>query len=70
MERLLSSPTYRPELEGHDPQAHAPVPGAIERVLELFDEEFGGSAAWLSAEGLSEAELELLRRRLASAERR
>jgi protein-tyrosine phosphatase len=70
MDRLLSSPTYRPELEGHDPQAHAPVPGAIERMLELFDEEFGGSVAWLSSEGLSDVELELLRRRLASAEHR
>jgi hypothetical protein len=64
MARLVSSPTYRPELEGHDPQRHAPVPGAIERVFELTDEAFGGSAAWLSAQGLSDAELGLLRRRV------
>jgi protein-tyrosine phosphatase len=25
--RLVSSPTYRKELEGHDPRKHAPVPG-------------------------------------------
>jgi protein-tyrosine phosphatase len=64
--RLVSSPTYRAELEGHDPQAHAPVPGTMERVFELLDESFGGSSAWLSAHGLSRAELEQLRRRVAA----
>ncbi len=67
MARLVSSPTYRSELEGHDPRAHAPVPGTIERVFELLDEAFGGSAAWLSAHGLSDAELERLRRRMGGA---
>lgn len=67
MARLVSSPTYRAELEGHDPQAHAPVPGTIERVLELIDDGFGGSAAWLSAQGFGDAELERLRARIASA---
>jgi len=66
MTRLVNSPTYRSELEGHDPQAHAPVPGTIERVLELVDEHFGGSTAWLSAHGLSDVELDRLRRRLAA----
>ena len=47
--RLVSSSTYRAELEGNDPQRYAPVPGAIERVLELVDARFGGTAAWLSA---------------------
>jgi protein tyrosine/serine phosphatase len=65
--RLVSSPTYRSELEGHDPQAHAPVPGTMERVLEIVDEGFGGSAGWLSAQGLTDDELERLRRRLPSA---
>ena len=67
LERLVSSPTYRAELEGHDPQRHAPVPGTIERVLELLDERFGGSAAWLADHGLGSADLEQLRRRLAPA---
>ena len=67
MARLVSSPTYRSELEGHDPRTHAPVAGTMERVLELVDEGFGGSAAWLSAHGLTDAELERLRRRMASA---
>jgi hypothetical protein len=66
MARLVGSPTYRSELEGHDPQAHAPVEGTMERVLELIDEHFGGSAAWLSAQGLGSAELERLRRRVIS----
>jgi protein-tyrosine phosphatase len=62
--RLVSSPTYRAELEGHDAQRHAPVPGTMERVLELVDDRFGGSVAWLSAHGLSDAEVQRLRRRL------
>jgi protein-tyrosine phosphatase len=65
LSRLVSSPTYRAELEGHDAQRHAPVPGTMERVLELVDDRFGGSVAWLSAHGLHDAELERLRRRLA-----
>jgi protein-tyrosine phosphatase len=68
IERLVSSPTYRPELEGHDPQTHAPVPGTMERVFELLDEGFGGSANWLSARGLTSAELDRLRRRMAPAD--
>jgi hypothetical protein len=68
MARLVSSPTYRSELEGHDPRTHAPVPGTIERVFELVDEVFGGSAAWLSSHGLTNAELERLRRRLRAVE--
>ncbi len=67
MARLVSSPTYRPELEGHDPQAHAPVPGTMERVLEIVDDRFGGSAAWLSAQGLESVELDRLGARLAPA---
>jgi protein-tyrosine phosphatase len=65
--RLLSSSTYRAELEGHDAQELAPVPGTMERLLELVDQRFGGSAAWLSAHGLGDADLKRLRRRLAPA---
>jgi protein-tyrosine phosphatase len=64
--RLVSSSTYRAELEGHDPQEHAPIAGTMERVLELLDERFGGSAAWLAAHGLDDADLQRLRRRLGS----
>ena len=67
MERLVSSETYRAELEGHDPQRHAPAPGTMERVLELVDTHFGGAATWLAEHGLTELELARLRRRLAPA---
>jgi protein-tyrosine phosphatase len=67
MARLVSSPTYRAELEGDDPQDHAPAPGTMERVLELVDDRFGGSVAWLSAHGLRAPDFERLRRRLAPA---
>jgi protein-tyrosine phosphatase len=67
VDRLVSSSTYRAELAGHDPQRHAPLPGTLERVFELVDEHFGGSAAWLSAHGLGDADLQRLRRRLEPA---
>jgi protein tyrosine/serine phosphatase len=67
MSRLVSSATYRSGLEGHDPRSHAPIPGTLERVLELLDQAYGGAAAWLSAHGLSDADLERLRRRMTLA---
>jgi protein-tyrosine phosphatase len=70
MARLLSSPTYRDELEGHTAQSHAPVRDSIERLLELVDEQFGGSIAWLTSHGLEAADLERLRDRLAPASSR
>ena len=63
--RLVSSSTYRPGLEGRDPQELAPVPGTMERFLELVDERLGGSVSWLSAHGLSDPDLRRLQRRLA-----
>ncbi len=65
--RLISSPLYRDELQGHDPRQHAPVPGTMERVFELIDERHGGSVAWLTANGLGERDLQQLRRRLRPA---
>jgi len=67
--RLVSSTTYRPGLEGRDPQELAPLLGTMERLLELIDERLGGSVTWLSAQGLSDADLERLRQRLAPAGR-
>ncbi len=64
MEHLVSSSTYRAEVEGHDPRSLAPAPGVMERVLEIVDERFGGAVAWLSANGLDQRDQELLRRRL------
>jgi protein-tyrosine phosphatase len=65
--RLVRSPLYRDELRGHDPQRHAPVPGTIERVLELVDQRHGGSLAWLMENGLGTPDLRRLRRRIALA---
>jgi protein-tyrosine phosphatase len=62
--RLVSSETYRAELEGHNPQDHAPVPGTIERVLEVMEQLHGGTVAWLTENGLDESELTQLRSRL------
>lgn len=67
MQRLRGSATYRAELEGQEPARLAPVATTMERFFELLDEHFGGSAAWLSAEGLEPADLERLRARLSSA---
>jgi protein-tyrosine phosphatase len=65
--RLVSSTTYRAELEGHNAQRHAPVPGTIERLLKLVDQRLGGSVAWLTAHGLDNPDLQQLRHRLAPA---
>jgi hypothetical protein len=67
MGRLLSSHTYRADLVGHDAQQHAPLPGTMERVFEIIDQRFAGSAAWLAANGLEDADLARLRTRLAPA---
>lgn len=67
MARLLSSSTYRAELEGHDPHRHAPLPGTMERFFEIVDGRFGGVATWLGANGLEATDLERLRRRLSAS---
>lgn len=64
MDRLLSSPTYRAELEGQDPARLAPAPGTMERFLEIVDEHLGGSVEWLLANGLASADLARLQSRL------
>jgi protein-tyrosine phosphatase len=65
--RLVSSSTYRAELEGHDPRDHAPVSATMERCLTLIDARHGGSATWLVGHGLEPEDLGALRRRLTSA---
>jgi protein-tyrosine phosphatase len=67
LRRLVASPTYRDEMSGADPHKQAPVPATMERVLEIVDERYGGSAAWLSSQGFGDDDLEALRRRLAPA---
>ena len=65
--RLLGSETYRADLEASASKQHAPLPGAMERVLELVDERSGSSGDWLKSNGLDDSELELLSRRLPPA---
>jgi rhodanese-related sulfurtransferase len=65
--RLVASPTYHDEMSGAKPRSQAPVPETMERLLEIVDARYGGSAAWLSSEGFSDEDLEALRRRLAPA---
>lgn len=67
MTRLVSSSTYRAELQGQQARALAPVSGTMERLLELVDERFGGSAAWLRKHSLADHDLEGLHRRLQPA---
>jgi protein-tyrosine phosphatase len=67
IDRLVSSPAYRSELEGHDPQSHAPVRETMERLFKLVDDRFGGSVAWLSSHGFDDIDLERLSARLAPA---
>jgi protein tyrosine/serine phosphatase len=69
LDRLVSSPTYRSELEGNDPRRHAPVPGTMERVLDLVHQRFGGMANYLREHGLNDADLGRLARRLAPRDR-
>lgn len=64
MARLISSPTYRAELEAHDPRDHAPRVGTMERVLEIVHEQAGSAAAWLADHGLADEDVLRLRRRL------
>jgi protein-tyrosine phosphatase len=63
-ERLRSSSTYRAELEGRRASEMAPSPGTMERFLEIVDQQLGGSAGWLSANGLEQDDLDRLRGRL------
>ena len=66
VDRLRSSPTYRAELEGRRASELAPARETMERFLELVDERLGGSAGWLSDNGLEQADLERLRNRVRS----
>ncbi len=43
---------------------HAPVPGTIERALEVVDWNYGGAVGWLLVNGLRRYELARLRERL------
>lgn len=62
--RLSASSTYRDDLAAKDADAHAPKPATMERLLDAIDNEFGGVAAWLRAQGWSEQDAAALRAKL------
>jgi protein tyrosine/serine phosphatase len=62
--RLRASSTYREDLETKHPDAHAPKPATMERLLDAMDAEFGGVAAWLRAHGWTEHDAATLRAKL------
>jgi protein-tyrosine phosphatase len=64
VERLLGSPTYRDEMAGHPVDHFAPKPGTIERVFELVDERYDGTAALLRTHGVTDDDLSALAARL------
>jgi protein tyrosine/serine phosphatase len=66
IDRLASSETYRERMLEADREELTPKPATLERVLERVDEQFGGSAAWLLEHGLTDDELDALRRRIGS----
>ncbi len=66
IERLMSSATYRSQLLEADREELEPQASTMARVLALLDDGFGGSAGWLRAHGLSDAELDALHRRVGS----
>jgi protein tyrosine/serine phosphatase len=62
--RLRASSTYREDLESKSPDAHAPKPATMERLLAAIDAEFGGVAAWLRTHGWTERDAATLRAKL------
>lgn len=64
VERLIGTPTYANEMRKHDPRSHAPQPGAMERVMELFEQEHGTVESWLLTQGLTQDEIDRVRARL------
>jgi protein-tyrosine phosphatase len=67
VERLANTDTYRHNVGGADPRDLAPVPGTIERVLELVDERHGGARSWLAQGGVGGDDFARLRTRLSAA---
>jgi protein-tyrosine phosphatase len=66
IDRLASSETYREQMRGADRDELTPKLATLERVLERVDELYGGAAAWLREHGLTDDELDALRRRVGS----
>lgn len=65
--RLRRSPTYSADVNRRPADAHRPRAETMTAFLAELDARYGGAAAWLTAHGLSQDDLELLRAKLRSA---
>jgi protein-tyrosine phosphatase len=66
LERLAASPTYAGEIWVSDPDRHAPRPDTMRGFLGAIDEEHDGAAAWLAAQGWTDADQQALVTKLTS----
>ena len=64
-ERLCNSPTYASGLAGKPMESHLARPETMAAFLEQMDVRYGGVHRWLAANGFTDADLNLLRVKLA-----
>ena len=62
--RLLQSKTYNADLDGTDPQRHAPRAETMRNLLATVQDEYGGFSAWLRTQGWSDEDAAALRHKL------
>jgi len=67
--RLRRSPTYSADINSRPADSHRPQAATMTAFLAEVDHQFGGAAAWLTAHGLSQEDLDLLRAKLRSPDR-
>lgn len=66
LDRLRSSPTYAPDLNGSSIDEHLPRPEAMRTLLNYLDQNVGGPLGWLDRHGWTKADTEALQTRLLS----
>lgn len=64
MSRLRRSPTYARDIDSLPAESHRPRAETMTAFLEQVDARYGGVARWLSDQGLTAGELDLLRTKL------
>jgi protein tyrosine/serine phosphatase len=62
--RLRRSATYSADVSRRPAEAHRPQAATMTAFLAELESQYGGAAAWLTAHGLSEDDLSLLRAKL------
>jgi protein-tyrosine phosphatase len=62
--RLRRSPTYSADINRKPADSHKPRADTMTAFLAELESRYGGAAAWLTAHGLSEEDLNLLRAKL------